>query len=45
MFVEVKAGEEDPCVKVMLNKTEEGLKVERNKGDKYYGIFEKKSIE
>lgn len=45
MFEEVKAGEEDPCVRVMLNKTEEGQKVERNKGDKYYGVFERKSFE
>lgn len=44
MFTEIKAGEEDPCVKVMLNKTEEGQKVERNKGDKYYGVFEKKEF-
>ena len=42
MFLEVKATEEDPCVRVMLNKTEEGQKVERNKGDKYFGVFERK---
>lgn len=38
MFQEV-ADPDDPCVKVMVNKTEEGQKVERNKGDKYWGIF------
>lgn len=44
MFQEV-ADPDDPCVKVMVNKTEEGQKVERNKGDKYWGIFERKSFE
>ena len=39
MFKELPASEEDPCIKVMLNKTEEGQKVERNKGDKYYAVF------
>lgn len=38
MFEEIK-DEEDPCIKVMVNKTEEGQKVERNKGDKYWAIF------
>jgi tRNA (guanine-N7-)-methyltransferase len=41
MFREIKE-EDDPCVKAMVNKTEEGQKVERNKGDKYWGVFEKK---
>lgn len=41
MFEEVKE-EDDPCVKAMINKTEEGQKVERNKGDKYWGVFQKK---
>ena len=44
MFEEMKVTEEDPCVKVMLNKTEEGQKVERSKGDKYYAAFEKKAF-
>lgn len=44
MFTQV-ADPDDPCVKVMVNKTEQGQKVERNKGDKYWGIFEKKSFE
>jgi tRNA (guanine-N7-)-methyltransferase len=43
MFQEV-ADPDDPCVKVMVNKTEEGQKVERNKGDKYWGIFERKEF-
>jgi tRNA (guanine-N7-)-methyltransferase len=38
MFEEVK-NEEDPCIQVMVNKTEEGQKVERNKGEKYWAIF------
>ena len=31
----------DPCVVLMKNKTEEGQKVERNSGDKYWAVFEK----
>jgi len=44
MFVEVK-DLDDPCLKVMINKTEEGQKVERNNGDKYWGVFERVSFE
>ena len=33
----------DPCVTLMKNKTEEGQKVERNSGDKYWAVFEKVS--
>ena len=40
MFKEID-GSEDPCVQVMINKTEEGQKVERNKGDKYWAVFER----
>lgn len=40
MFKQLK-GFEDDCVKVMVNKTEEGQKVERNEGDKYWAVFEK----
>jgi hypothetical protein len=29
----------------MVNKTEEGQKVERNKGDKYWAIFERKQFQ
>lgn len=38
MFKEIDEPE-DPCIKVMVNKTEEGQKVERNQGDKYWAIF------
>lgn len=44
MFEEV-IDPEDPVVQVMVNKTEEGQKVERNKGDKYWGIFRRKNFE
>ena len=32
----------DPCVEIMTNSTEEGLKVTRKKGQKYYCVFERK---
>jgi tRNA (guanine-N7-)-methyltransferase len=32
---------EDPCVAAMRVETEEGKKVERNKGNKYYAVFER----
>jgi hypothetical protein len=31
----------DPCVEAMRVETEEGKKVERNKGNKYYAVFER----
>lgn len=31
--------ENDECVKIMLNETEEGKKVERNKGHKFVALF------
>lgn len=31
--------EADECVKIMRDKTEEGMKVERNKGPKYVALF------
>ncbi len=31
--------ENDPCVKEMYAKTEEGIKVNRNKGDKFYTVY------
>jgi tRNA (guanine-N7-)-methyltransferase len=31
----------DPSVKAMISETEEGKKVERNKGDKYYAVYER----
>ena len=40
MFRELK-GYDDPCVQVMRAKTEEGQKVERNEGDKYWAVFER----
>jgi tRNA (guanine-N7-)-methyltransferase len=30
---------EDPCVKAMINETEEGKKVARNNGSKYYAVY------
>lgn len=30
---------DDPCVEVMRTETEEGKKVARNKGDKYYAVY------
>ena len=35
MFKEIK-DQNDPCIQVMINKTEEGQKVERNQGSKYW---------
>lgn len=32
----------DPCVKVMMEETEEGKKVARNKGNKYVAVFRRK---
>eukprot|EP00977_Amphora_coffeiformis_P004952 scaffold1055_cov165-Amphora_coffeaeformis.AAC.26 len=31
--------EQDPCVQAMKTETEEGQKVARNKGDKYYAVY------
>ena len=31
----------DPCVEAMKNETEEGKKVARNKGSKYYAVYER----
>ncbi|KAA8644609.1 hypothetical protein EYZ11_007994 [Aspergillus tanneri] len=33
---------DDPCVKVMMEETEEGKKVTRNKGNKYVAVFRRK---
>lgn len=41
MFEQIK-DDNDPCVQVMINKTEQGQKVQRNKGDKYWAIFKRK---
>lgn len=35
--------EKDPCVKVMMEGTEEGKKVTRNKGNKYVAVFRRKT--
>jgi tRNA (guanine-N7-)-methyltransferase len=40
MFEEIKTSD-DPCVEAMINKTEEGIKVERNKGEKYWAVFKR----
>jgi tRNA (guanine-N7-)-methyltransferase len=32
---------DDPCVQAMKIETEEGKKVERNKGDKYFAVYER----
>lgn len=32
---------EDPCVKAMKTETEEGKKVERNKGEKHFAVYER----
>jgi tRNA (guanine-N7-)-methyltransferase len=32
--------QKDPCVEAMKNETEEGKKVARNKGNKYYAVYE-----
>lgn len=34
--------EEDPCVKVMMEETEEGKKVTRNKGKKFVAVWKRK---
>lgn len=34
----------DPCLDLILNKTEESKIVERKKGEKYYAVFEKREI-
>jgi len=36
-----KAAEVDPCVNAMKNETEEGQKVARNGGEKYYAVYER----
>lgn len=33
--------ESDPCVKIMCEETEEGKKVSRNEGSKYYCVYER----
>lgn len=33
--------EDDPCVQAMKTETEEGQKVERNKGSKYYAVYQR----
>lgn len=33
--------DDDPCIAAMRTVTEEGQKVERNKGDKYYAVYER----
>ena len=33
--------EADPCVPCVMNDTEEGIKVARNKGDKYLAVYER----
>ena len=39
-FVRVTEGlEDDPCVKAMVNVTEEGKKVERSGSEKYYAVY------
>ena len=37
--VSLEDQEADPCVTVMRSETEEGKKVERNKGEKYVALF------
>jgi tRNA (guanine-N(7)-)-methyltransferase len=37
--VSAKEEEEDECVQIMLKETEEGKKVERNKGPKFVAVF------
>jgi len=37
--VSVEEMEGDPCVRAMKTETEEGQKVARNKGDKYYAVY------
>ena len=41
MFRAVADCESDPCVQAMINETEEGKKVARNKGDKYYAVYQR----
>lgn len=31
----------DPCVEAMITKTEEGIKVSRNNGSKYFAVYER----
>ena len=33
--------QQDPCIAIMIHSTEEGQKVERNQGDKYYAVYER----
>ena len=44
MFEEVN-GRDDECVKVMLEGTEEGRKVEREGRDKYWAVFQKVELD
>ncbi len=37
--------ETDPCVAAMTNETEEGKKVARNNGKKFYAVFRRKTNE
>ena len=36
-----EVAKEDPCVEAMKTETEEGKKVERNKGSKYFAVYER----
>ena len=39
--VEEKEIENDVCIKLIINETEEGKKVERNKGKKYFCVYKR----
>ncbi|KAL7557211.1 hypothetical protein ACA910_001279 [Epithemia clementina (nom. ined.)] len=39
------AERDDPCIRAMLTETEEGQKVQRNQGSKYYIVFRRISLE
>ena len=39
LFQRIDDIEDDPCVQAMKTETEEGQKVERNKGSKYYAVY------
>ena len=36
---------EDPCVRLMLESTEEGKKVARNQGSKFFAVFRRRRPE
>ena len=46
-FVRVEDAEamEDPCVRLMLESTEEGKKVARNQGSKFFAVFRRRRPE